>query len=230
MKRAIMESESYRAGLVSAAVIGGVLLSACGSATSSQEAASRATHQSVSSSTAGTVATAPATTSPGSASSSMPPSPAAAAHWQRCGPAQLTATFMLLGAATGHVGAEIVLRNVSAAPCRLSGFPGLKMLDAHGAALPTTVGRGGSFLFPAIAPRIIGITPGQKASFDLEYADNPTGNPPPPYQQACPAAATLEITPPGDVTAVRAHVTMAPCNGDLTVSPVVAGTAPIRFS
>jgi len=91
------------------------------------------------------------------------------------------------------------------------------------------VSRGASFLFPAVAPRLVGLAPGQQASFDLEYGDSPTGNPPPTYQKACPAAATLEITLPDDVTAVSARVTMAPCNGDLAVSPVVPGTAPIRY-
>ena len=104
------------------------------------------------------------------------------------------------------------------------------MLSASGAALPTTAHWGGSFLFPTVRPHPAGLAPGQKASFDLAYVDIPTGNPPPPYQQACPTAAALLIIPPDDFTSLRAAVKIAPCNGDLNVSPVVPGTARIPFN
>jgi Protein of unknown function (DUF4232) len=159
-----------------------------------------------------------------------PSAPPAAASWPRCQPGQLTATLTSMGAATGNVGVDIVLRNVSAVPCHLYGFPGLQMLSASGAALPTTAYWGGSYLFPALRPHLVGLAPGQKASFDLAYGDNPTGNPPPPYQQACPTAAALVIIPPDDFTSLTTAVTIAPCNGDLSVSPVVPGTAHIPFS
>lgn len=214
----LTKSRSYSIGRVTAAAaICAVLLGACGSATSGRGASPRATLPSVSGSTAPRTAGAITTQ-------------ATAASWLRCEPGQLRARFIPLGAATGHVGAEVVVRNVSGSDCRLFGYPGLKMRDARGETVPTTVSRGGSFLFPAVAPHLVGLAPGQKASFDLEYGDNPTGNPPPTYQKACPAATALEITLPDDNTAVSARVTMAPCNGDVTVSPVVPGTAPIRFS
>jgi hypothetical protein len=88
--------------------------------------------------------------------------------------------------------------------------------------------RGGSFLFPALGPHLVGLTPSQTASFDLAYTDVPAGSL--PYRQACPAAATLVIIPPGDVTSLRATARIAPCHGDLDVSPVVPGTIPIPFS
>lgn len=208
MRDAVTGSKRRRGGQLGVALVigavlamGAVLLSACGSATGSQTAVVNA---------AGPTA--------------------AAANWQRCQPGQLQASVISLGAATGHVGAEIVIRNTSASACQLDGYPGLTMLSAQGAALPTTVHRGGSFLFPAVAPRLVRLAAGRQASFDVEYGDNPTGSPAPPYQQACPAAATLEIIAPGDAAAVRASVTMAPCHGDLTVSPVVGGTSPLRFS
>ena len=159
----------------------------------------------------------------------FPSAPPAAAGWPRCQPGQLTATLTSMGAATGHVGVDIVLRNVSAVPCHLYGFPGLQLLSASGAPLPTTASWGGSFLFPALPPHLVGLAPGQKASFDLEYGDMPFGNPPPPYQQACPTAAALVIIPPDDFTSLTAAVTIAPCYGALSVSPVVPGTAHIPF-
>ena len=126
--------------------------------------------------------------------------PPAAAGWPRCQPGQLSAALGSMGAATGHVGVQVVLRNVSAVPCHLYGFPGLQLLNASGVALPTITHWGGSFLFPALSPHLVGLAPAQKASFDLAYVDIPIGNPPPSYQQACPAAATLAIIPPDDFT------------------------------
>lgn len=155
--------------------------------------------------------------------------PPAAASWPRCQPGQLSAALGSLGAATGHVGVQVVLRNVSDIPCHLYGFPGLQLLNASGAALPTITHWGGSFLFPALSPHLVGLAPGQKASFDLAYVDIPVGNPPPSYQQACPAAATLAIIPPDDFTSLSTTAEISPCNGDLSVSPVVPGTTRIPF-
>jgi hypothetical protein len=120
------------------------------------------------------------------------------------------------------------VRNVSALPCHLSGFPGLQMLAATAALLPTTTHWGGSFLFPALRPHLVGLRPSQTASFDLAWADMPVGTA--PYRQACPAAAALVIIPPDDFTALRATAKIAPCEGDLDVSPIVPGTIPIPFN
>ena len=159
---------------------------------------------------------------------SYPSAPPGASAWPRCQPGQLSATLVSLGVATGNVGAQIVLRNVSALPCHLYGFPGLQMLAASGVPLPTITHWGGSFMFPALSPHLVGLTTSQTASFDLAYTDVPAGNL--PYQQACPAAATLVIIPPGDLTSLRAPARIAPCEGDLDVSPVVPGTIPIPFN
>jgi hypothetical protein len=156
---------------------------------------------------------------------SYPSAPPGASAWPRCQPGQLSAALVSLGAATGHVGAQIVLRNVSARPCHLFGFPGLRMLAASGAPLPTSTHRGGSFLFAALRPHLVGLGPSQTASFDLAYTDIPADDL--PYRQACPAAATVVIIPPDDVTSLRAPARIAPCGGHLDVSPVVPGTIPI---
>jgi hypothetical protein len=101
------------------------------------------------------------------------------------------------------------------------------MLSASGAPLPTITHWGGSFVFPALRPHLVGLRPGQAASFDLGYTDAPVGNL--PYQQACPAAASLAVIPPDDFTSLRVTASIAPCEGVLDVSPVVPGTAQIPF-
>ena len=155
---------------------------------------------------------------------SFPAAPTQATSWPRCQPAQLTATVTDLGVAAGNVGSEVVLRNTSTESCSLEGYPGLQLLSTGGAALPTTVTRDPSQLYGTVSPHLVGLAPGQSASFDIGYGDNPTGNPPSPYQQACPAATQLSIIPPGDTTALRATTPIAPCQGWLTTSPVVPGT------
>jgi Protein of unknown function (DUF4232) len=158
-----------------------------------------------------------------------PAAPAQAARWPRCTPNQLTATVTELGVAAGNAGVEVVLRNTSTESCSLKGYPGLQLLGTGGAALPTTVDRGPAYVFGTVAPHLVGLAPGQPASFDVGYGDNPVGNPPPPYQQACRAATQLSIIPPDDTSALRAATSVAPCQGWLTTSPVVPGTAPIPF-
>lgn len=155
---------------------------------------------------------------------SFPAAPAQARGWQRCQSAQLAATVTDLGVAAGNTGIEVVLRNTSTKPCSLEGYPGLQLLDAQGAGLPTTVDHAPDQLFGMVLPHLVGLAPGQAASFDVGYGDNPTGNPPPPYQQACPTATQLSIFPPGDTTALSARTAIAPCEGWLTTSPVVPGT------
>ena len=156
---------------------------------------------------------------------SFPAAPSQATGWPRCQPTQLTATVNDLGVAAGNAGIEVVLRNTSTGPCSLKGYPGLQLLGTRGVALPTTLTRSPSQLFGTVLPHLVGLVPGQTASFDVGYGDNPTGNPPPPYQQACPAATQLSIIPPDDTTALRARTSIAPCQGWLTTSPVVPGTA-----
>jgi hypothetical protein len=155
--------------------------------------------------------------------------PAQAASWPRCQPGQLAATVIGLGVAGGNAGIEVVLRNTSKKACNLDGYPGLQLLGAKGEALPTTVYRGSAYVFPAISPHLVGLAPDQNTSFDVGYGDNPAGNPPPPYQQACPAVTQLSIIPPGDTTALLATAAISPCDGALTTSPLVPGIVPIPF-
>lgn len=158
---------------------------------------------------------------------SFPAAPAQAKSWQRCQPFQLSASVTDLGVAAGNVGVEVVLRNTSTKSCSLEGYPGLQLLNASSSTLPTTVSRLPSQLFGTVSPHLVGLTPGQSASFDIGYGDNPTGNPPPPYQQACPTATQLSIIPPGDTTSLGVTTSIAPCQGFLATSPVVPGTTRI---
>jgi hypothetical protein len=80
-------------------------------------------------------------------------------------------------------------------------------------------------LFPAVAPHRVALGPGATASFDLQYGDNPVGaQANEPYAQACPATTEAEVTLPDASGHSVVPVSMAPCGGQVFVSPVVPGS------
>lgn len=154
-------------------------------------------------------------THPGSASTTAGVTPGG-----RCQPSQLQASQGTGQGAAGHIVGAFVLRNSSASPCTLDGYPGLQMLDGKGHPLPTVVARGAAMGLPAVSPALVTLTPGGSASFSIAYEDVPVNN-----EGPCPTSAQLEITPPNDFDHLVVHATLSPCRGGtITVSPVVAGT------
>jgi Protein of unknown function (DUF4232) len=156
----------------------------------------------------------------------LPAAPAASASWPRCAPTQLSVTATSTGAGLGHVGVLFTLRNTSSASCKLAGYPGLQLLGDSGQRLPTTVVRAGSgaYLFPPVAAHRVALPPGAVGSFDLQYGDNPVGTAATePYATACPAATDVEVTLPNAPDHAVVPASMAPCGGQVLVSPMVPG-------
>jgi hypothetical protein len=161
----------------------------------------------------------------------LPTAPAASASWPRCTPGELRIAAQGTGAGLGHVGVLFTVHNVSPASCRLQGYPGLRLVTSGGKALPTTVHDAvtGTYLFPPVAPHRVALRPGGYAAFELEYEDNPSGpQSSEPYSTACPAASQAEVILPGTVGSVI-PAPMAPCGGEVWVSPVIPGRALITF-
>jgi len=157
----------------------------------------------------------------------LPSAPAASASWPRCGASQIQVTATGTGAGLGHIGVLFTLRNASSMNCRLYGYPGLLLLDARGQALPTTVVRAasGAYLFAAVVPHWVALQPGAVGSFDLQYGDNPVGaQASQPYATACPTASQVEVTLPDAFDHAVVPADMAPCGGQVLVSPVVPGS------
>jgi hypothetical protein len=102
----------------------------------------------------------------------------------------------------------------------MKGYPGLLLLDAAGASLPTTVVRGGGLSFEHVPVTAVSLAPGQVAYFNLGYSDVVAVPP------ACSTASGLEITPPTAVTHGTVHgLSIQACaNGTVHVSPVFAST------
>jgi hypothetical protein len=156
----------------------------------------------------------------------LPTAPAASASWPRCAKSQLSMAATSTGAGLGHAGVLFTLRNTSSASCRMFGYPGLQLLSASGQQLPTTVVPAGSgaYLFPAVVPHWVALQPGAVGSFDLQYGDTPVGSAASePDAQACPAATHVEVTMPKTTGHVVVPASMAPCGGQVLVSPVVPG-------
>ena len=156
----------------------------------------------------------------------LPAAPAASASWPQCTRTELAITATSTGAGLGHIGVLFILRNTSSVSCRLYGYPGLQLLGDSGQALPTTVVRAvsGAYLFPAVTPHWVALPPGAVGSFDLQYEDNPSGSAAnEPYATACPAATQVEVTLPNAYDYSVIPASMAPCEGQVMVSPVVPG-------
>lgn len=165
----------------------------------------------------------------------LPSAPAASASWPRCAAGEVRIAAQGTGAGLGHVGVLFTVHNISAAGCRLLGYPGLRLLGSGGKALPTTVHNAatGTYLFPPVAPHRVALPPGGYAAFELEYGDNPSGpQAGEPQQIACPAASQAEVTLPGASAGSAGSVVaapMAPCGGDVWVSPVIPGRKLVTF-
>lgn len=157
----------------------------------------------------------------------LPAAPADSASWPQCNRSQIAITATSTGAALGHIGVLFTLRNASSADCRLYGYPGLQLLSSNGRPLPTTVVRAvtGAYLFPAVAPHWVAFAAGAVGSFDLQYGDNPTGSAAnEPLSTACPPATDVEVTLPNAYDHSVVSASMAPCEGQVLVSPVVPGS------
>ena len=144
-----------------------------------------------------------------------------AASVPRCRQAQLGLAQPQSTGAAGSVRLRFVFTNVSAATCKLFGFPGMQLLNARQAPLPTYVQRGSSTVVPPEPEADVVMTPGQHGSFYAGYSDVPTGS------QTCPAASFLEVTPPNDFNHFTQTSHITPCGGRITVSPVVHGRLPV---
>jgi hypothetical protein len=156
----------------------------------------------------------------------LPAASAASASWPVCTTGDVRIADHGTGAGLGHVGVLFTVHNVSAAGCRLLGYPGLRLLAGNGNALPTTVhdAATGTYLFPAVAPHRVALRPGGYAAFELEYGDNPVGSQAnEPYSTACPTASQADVTLPGASAGTAIPASMAPCGGDVWVSPMIPG-------
>ncbi|GAA2065630.1 hypothetical protein GCM10009839_91630 [Catenulispora yoronensis] len=121
---------------------------------------------------------------------------------------------------TGHVAADIALRNTSGHACTVTGFPGVSLLASDEHPLPTTVVR-----FPA-APAAVTVAPGGWIHSEVRYSPNIPGDGEPATGECEPKTVHALAQLPGDTK--WAKITLAApttvCEkGSLEAKPFVAG-------
>ncbi|HET9172300.1 MAG TPA: DUF4232 domain-containing protein [Actinospica sp.] len=151
----------------------------------------------------------------------------------RCRTGELAGSFAVVpnGHSAGHTGYNIRLTDVGGRRCTVYGFPGLQLLDAHHAPVPTDAHWGTAFG----GETLITLSPGGSASATAYFSpdvpgvgDNTTEPSPGASPWTCqPVAAFIEITPPDETTHLIVPVappTPVCSRGSIYVSPFVAGT------
>ena len=171
--------------------------------------------------TTGAGPTTPTTSASASTTSSHPATSTTAAGPTRCATSALSGSVVGSSGAAGTIETSVALKSTAPGTCVLGGYPGLQLLGAGGAALPTTVVRKGSYSFTSMAPTTVTVASGQSVYFNIGYSDVPVGS-----ETTCPTSASLEVTPPNAYDHLVVAATLAPCGGgSLTVSPVFASVS-----
>lgn len=203
--------------MITAVIVGGVVLAACSSGSSSPTTTTSGSHTSTTRSPSTPSTSAPITSAPSSTTTATSATGSTtAAGLSACTAAGLSGAIVGSTGAAGTEEITVSLRNTGTAPCTLGGYPGLLLLAASGASLPTTVVRKGAYSFTAMAPTTVTVAPGTAVYFNIGYSDVPVGS-----ETSCPTSASLEITPPNDVDHLEVPATLSACGGGtLTVSPV----------
>ncbi len=158
---------------------------------------------------------------PSTTTSSTPTATTTTAAVTTCQVSQLRIAVAGQGGAAGTQEITFSLTNTSSATCSTYGYPGMLLVSTTGAALPTTVVRGGGLTFENIAPATVTLAPGQTAYFNLGFSDVQTNT------TTCSSAHTAEVTPPTNTTHATVDVALgiyACDNGTLHVSAVFSAT------
>lgn len=140
----------------------------------------------------------------------------------RCGTAMLSARFLIQGPAAGHRYAALVLTNSANLACRTSGYPGMQLVAASGAPIPTKLVR-----MVHTEPLRITLYPGESAWTLLRWSVVPA--PGEPQHGPCePTPKNAWVTPPDE----RSHLTgpwvlgFVCEHGTIQLSPLAPGDGP----
>jgi hypothetical protein len=141
-----------------------------------------------------------------------------------CAASALRLSYVGTEGATGHLEITLALHNASAAPCTVRGYPGARLLDKHGTALPLTIKQGGGF-FPDTQRRArpVVLKPGGRARFGVSFVTNNEFA----GAHVCRTAVAAMSSAPGAAghwwrLSLRAAPRISPCGNQLVVSPVYA--------
>ncbi|RAG84980.1 hypothetical protein DN069_14265 [Streptacidiphilus pinicola] len=131
-----------------------------------------------------------------------------------CTTAQLTGSLGAGDVGAGQIYRDVVLTNHSSATCHLTGFPGVSVLDAHGAQIGA----------PAThEPRpysLVVLAPGATATTTIHTTNRMTNDP----KECRPESTSLRVYPPGNRASLVFPAKLTICNNTFTVTPLVGST------
>lgn len=160
-----------------------------------------------------------ATSSPQPSSPAASPS-ATSGQQNSCVIGQLLITAGANVSGSGHRGVPVVFTNIGQSMCRLSGYPKVTALNANGEPVAQAEQRPSGYLGglkTGSEPSTVDLHPGRPASAMVEaLAFNASGG------SACTPYASIQVTPPGQSSAVTLAWNNGGCS-QLEVHPVVAG-------
>lgn len=133
------------------------------------------------------------------------------------------AAQLRLNSETGDAGAGnrvnvFGVTNAGTAPCSVSGYPAVSLLEAQGRALTTIR----SDQNPNTATPV-NIPVGGKAFFDIAWNVVPHEG---AGERVCPSVARVRVLIPGDTAALAIPLAFTPCGGRIRVNPFRVGVEP----
>lgn len=145
----------------------------------------------------------------------------AASPVARCHTADLRVTLGPIQVGTTNVGTEVAFRNVSGRACRVYGYAGFGLEDAHHRPQRSHLRWGNTYFRTDPRPHRVVLQPGRAAFAVLAWTDNPA---PDERTSACePVSAWLEVTPPDERTFRRVRFGERACyHGNLVATALSA--------
>lgn len=135
-----------------------------------------------------------------------------------CRVAQLRLTSETADAGMGGRTNVFAVTNAGPAPCSVSGYPAVSLLDAQGRALTAIR----SDQNPQTATPV-NIPVGGKGYFDIHWTVVPNEG---AGERVCPSAARVRVLIPGDPAALAIPLAFQPCGGRIRVNPFRASVEP----
>lgn len=119
-------------------------------------------------------------------------------------------------AGAGRRVATLAARNLGAQACTLTGYADVGLIDAQGTALSEIRADKelGAYFQPGDRPGPVTLAPQGEAFFDIAWSAVPHDE-----EGACPQAARVRATAPGDTSVFALDLAIQPCGGRVRVSP-----------
>lgn len=121
-------------------------------------------------------------------------------------------------AGVGNRTSIFAVQNVGTRPCSLTGYPTITLQDDKGVALAAVRSdrTPGSYFRAGQTPGPVELAPQGQGFFDIAWTVVPNEG---AGQTACPSAARIRMTAPGDTSPVSLAQAFTPCGGRIRVSP-----------